>query len=102
MIDRMEQNSAIVAKYLNEPDFQRVVFDAVVKRLFEEIVSFRRQCVRQSAQPGSLARREATHEHQHERGRAFCAARRSPGVRGLASGARRPGDPAARAPVGRG
>jgi len=37
MIDRMDQNTDIVTKYLNEPDFQAVAFGLLVKRIYEEI-----------------------------------------------------------------
>lgn len=37
MIDRMDQNSQIVEKYLNEKEFQEVAFKGLVKRIFEEI-----------------------------------------------------------------
>lgn len=37
MIDRMDQNSKIVEKYLNEKEFQEVAFKGLVKRIFGEI-----------------------------------------------------------------
>lgn len=37
MIDRMDQNTDIVTKYLNEPDFQAVAFGLLVKRIYDEI-----------------------------------------------------------------
>jgi type I restriction enzyme R subunit len=37
MIDRMDQNEEIVTRYLNDPDFQRVAFELLVKKIYEDI-----------------------------------------------------------------
>ena len=37
MIDRMDQNEEIVTRYLNDPDFQRVAFQLLVKKIYEQI-----------------------------------------------------------------
>ena len=37
MIDRMDQNEEIVTRYLNDPDFQRVAFQLLVKKIYDEI-----------------------------------------------------------------
>jgi type I restriction enzyme R subunit len=37
MIDRMDQNQEIVARYLNDPAFQSAAFKALVKRIYREI-----------------------------------------------------------------
>jgi len=37
MIDRMDNNQEIVTRYLNDPDFQRLAFRLLVKRIYEEI-----------------------------------------------------------------
>jgi type I restriction enzyme R subunit len=37
MIDRMDQNQEIVTRYLNDPEFQAVMFDLLVKRIYEDI-----------------------------------------------------------------
>jgi type I restriction enzyme R subunit len=37
MVDRIDQNSAIVERYLNEKDFQDVAFKLLVRKLYEEI-----------------------------------------------------------------
>ncbi len=37
MIDRMDQNSEIVSKYINEQDFQDVAFGELAKRIYEEL-----------------------------------------------------------------
>jgi type I restriction enzyme, R subunit len=37
MVDRIDQNSAIVERYLNEKDFQEVAFKLLVRKLYEEI-----------------------------------------------------------------
>ena len=37
MIDRMDQNHQIVNRYLNDPTFQSIAFNAIVKRVYEEI-----------------------------------------------------------------
>jgi type I restriction enzyme, R subunit len=36
-IDRMEQNEEITAKFMNEKDFQDVVTDHLLKRVYEQI-----------------------------------------------------------------
>ena len=37
MVDRIDQNGAIVEKYLNEQDFQNVAFKLLVRKLYDEI-----------------------------------------------------------------
>src|SRR5690606_22307692 len=37
MIDRIDKNSKIVEKYLNDRDFQEAAFKGLVKRIYEEI-----------------------------------------------------------------
>ncbi len=37
MIDRMDQNSEIVSKYINEQEFQDVAFGELAKRIYEEL-----------------------------------------------------------------
>jgi type I restriction enzyme R subunit len=37
IIDRIEQNSTIVSKYMNEADFQRVAFDALARRIYDDL-----------------------------------------------------------------
>jgi type I restriction enzyme R subunit len=37
MIDRMDQNEEIVTRYLNDADFQRVAFQLLVKKIYEDI-----------------------------------------------------------------
>lgn len=35
MIDRIEQNKEIVTHYLNDAEFQQVVFDPLVRRIYD-------------------------------------------------------------------
>lgn len=39
MVDRMDQSQAIVTRYLNDPDFQAMAFQLLVKRIYDEIRS---------------------------------------------------------------
>lgn len=36
MLDRIDQNAKIVAKYVNEQEFQDVVFNELARRIYEE------------------------------------------------------------------
>jgi hypothetical protein len=37
MLDRMDQNQEIVTRYLNDPEFQSLAFELIVKRIYDEI-----------------------------------------------------------------
>lgn len=37
MIDRMDQNEEVVKRYLNDLDFQRMAFQLLVKKIYDEI-----------------------------------------------------------------
>ncbi len=37
MLDRMDKNTGIVTKYLNEHDFQEVTFRELAKRIYEDL-----------------------------------------------------------------
>ena len=37
IIDRMEQNEEIATRYLNEPDFESVAFEELVRRIYQEL-----------------------------------------------------------------
>ena len=37
MIERMSENDALVTQYMNDPEFQDVVFTVIAERIFEEV-----------------------------------------------------------------
>lgn len=39
IVDRMALNVAIATRYLNEQDFESVTFEALVRRIYEELKS---------------------------------------------------------------
>jgi hypothetical protein len=43
MIDRMDRNSEIVSKRINEPDFQNVTFKELAKQIYDKIDKARRE-----------------------------------------------------------
>ena len=36
MIERMDENAGIVARFMNEPDFQNVAYRELVRKIYEE------------------------------------------------------------------
>jgi type I restriction enzyme R subunit len=37
MVDRLDDNEKIVARYLNDPDFQSAVFGWIARRVYDDI-----------------------------------------------------------------
>jgi hypothetical protein len=37
VVDRLDKNEAIASRFLNEPDFKKLVMDVIIKQIWERI-----------------------------------------------------------------